>query len=241
MPDPAVSLRDLSKRFGNFTAVDRITFDVEAGEIFGFLGANGAGKSTTIRMLCGILRPSSGRGIVGGVDLLESPEAVKPFIGYMSQKFSLYDGLTVEENLDFFAGIYQVANRRMAVEKALVSSGLAGMHRKLTGSLPVGWKQQLSLAASVMHEPRILFLDEPTSGVDPLTRRRFWHTIRDMADAGATVFVTTHYMTEAEYCDRLAIMKAGRVIALGSPQELKRVASVDTLDDVFVALARDGT
>jgi len=240
MPDPTVSLLNLSKRFGDFTAVDRITFDVEAGEIFGFLGANGAGKSTTIRMLCGILRPSSGRGTVGGIDILESPEAVKPFIGYMSQKFSLYDGLTIRENLDFFAGIYRVPNHREAVEKALERSGLTDMRDILTGTLPVGWKQQLSLAASVMHGPRILFLDEPTSGVDPMTRRRFWQAIRDMADAGTTVFVTTHYMTEAEYCDRLAIMKAGRVIALGSPEALKRSASVETLEDVFLALAKDG-
>jgi ABC-2 type transport system ATP-binding protein len=240
MPDPTVSLLNLSKRFGDFTAVDCITFDVEAGEIFGFLGANGAGKSTTIRMLCGILRPSSGQGIVGGIDILKSPEAVKPFIGYMSQKFSLYDGLTIRENLDFFAGIYRVPNHREVVEKALERSGLTAMRDKLTGTLPVGWKQQLSLAASVMHEPRILFLDEPTSGVDPMTRRKFWQAIRDMADAGTTVFVTTHYMTEAEYCDRLAIMKAGRVIALGSPNELKRRVSVETLEDVFLALAKDG-
>jgi ABC-2 type transport system ATP-binding protein len=240
MPDPVVSLHDLSKRFGDFTAVDRVTFDVKVGEIFGFLGANGAGKSTTIRMLCGILRPSSGRGIVGGIDILESPEAVKPFLGYMSQKFSLYDGLTVIENLDFFAGIYRVPNHREAVETALENSGLRAMRGKLTGALPAGWKQQLSLAASVMHKPRILFLDEPTSGVDPMTRRRFWQTIRDMADAGKTVFVTTHSMTEAEYCDRLAIMKAGKLIALGSPNDLKRSASVDTLGDVFLALVRDG-
>jgi ABC-2 type transport system ATP-binding protein len=237
MAEPAVVLLNLSKKFGSFTAVDSISFTVNKGEIFGFLGANGAGKSTTIRMLCGILKPSMGRGIVGGVDISETPEKVKPFIGYMSQKFSLYNDLTVEENLNFFAGIYRVKNRETAIGNALEKAGLTGKSKKLTGSLPVGWKQQLSLASAVMHKPAILFLDEPTSGVDPVTRRKFWETIRVMAQDGTTVFVTTHYMMEAEYCDRLAIMRAGKVIALGTPGDLKKDASAETLEDVFIALS----
>jgi len=237
MAEPAVLLEHLTMRFGSFTAVDDVSFRVFPGEIFGFLGANGAGKSTTIRMLCGILRPTSGRGIVGGVDITVDPEAVKPFIGYMSQRFSLYDDLTVRENLDFYAGIYGVPDRRAAVRTALAAAGLAETENRLTGSLPVGWKQQLSLAAAVMHGPRILFLDEPTSGVDPVTRRSFWKAIRAMAGRGTTVFVSTHYMTEAEYCDRLAVMRAGRIMAIGSPEELRREASADSLEDVFLSLA----
>ena len=236
--EPAVTLRNLTKKFGDFTAVDNISFTVNKGEIFGFLGANGAGKSTTIRMLCGILRPTKGRGIVGGVDISKTPELVKPFIGYMSQKFSLYDDLTIEENLNFFAGIYGVEDRKAAVNKAIKSAGLTGKERKMTGSLPVGWKQQLSLASAVMHSPGILFLDEPTSGVDPITRRRFWETIRAKSDEGTTVFVTTHYMLEAEYCDRLSIMRAGKVIAIGSPGELKQKNKKDSLEDVFVSLVQ---
>lgn len=240
MAESAVVLENLTKKFGDFTAVDNISFSVSKGEIFGFLGANGAGKSTTIRMLCGILGPTSGRGVVGGVDIAKTPELVKPFIGYMSQKFSLYDDLTVEENLDFFAGIYGVKNRKETIHKALHNAGLSGVGKKITGSLPVGWKQQLSLASAVMHKPTILFLDEPTSGVDPITRRKFWETIRFLAEDGTTVFVTTHYMMEAEYCDRLAIMQAGKVIALGSPSELKQKISADTLEDVFVTLMQGG-
>jgi len=236
--DHAVTLENLTRKFGDFTAVDDVSFSVNRGEIFGFLGANGAGKSTTIRMLCGILKPTSGRGIVGGVDISRAPEKVKTFIGYMSQKFSLYDDLTVEENLNFFAGIYGVKNRKDAVNRAIESAGLAGREKKMTGSLPVGWKQQLSLASAVMHNPDILFLDEPTSGVDPVSRRKFWETIRAKSDDGTTVFVTTHYMMEAEYCDRLSIMRAGRVIALGSPDELKRSNGRDTLEDVFVSLVQ---
>ncbi len=240
MAEPAVVLENLTKKFGDFTAVDNISFIVGKGEIFGFLGPNGAGKSTTIRMLCGILRPTSGRGVVGGVDITKTPEQVKSFIGYMSQKFSLYDDLTIEENLDFFAGIYRVQNRETVIRNALEMAGLSGKGRIITGSLPVGWKQKLSLASAVMHKPSILFLDEPTSGVDPLTRRKFWETIRSLATDGTTVFVTTHYMMEAEYCDRLAIMQAGRVIAMGSPAELKRNTSTDTLEDVFVTLVQGG-
>ena len=233
---PAVTIEHLSKKFGDFTAVDNISFTVNRGEIFGFLGANGAGKSTTIRMLCGILKPTSGTGIVGGVDISKTPEDVKTFIGYMSQKFSLYDDLTIEENLNFFAGIYGVKNRKMAVTRAIESAGLTGKEKKITGSLPVGWKQQLSLASAVMHNPSILFLDEPTSGVDPITRRKFWETIRAKSNEGTTVFVTTHYMMEAEYCDRLSIMRAGKVIAIGTPDELKHINRKDSLEDVFVSL-----
>ncbi len=236
MAEPAVMLQDLCKKFGSFTAVDNISLTVKKGEIFGFLGANGAGKSTTIRMLCGILKPTSGRGVVGGVDITETPEKVKSFIGYMSQKFSLYNDLTIRENLEFYAGIYGVANREEAIEKAIESAGLSGKGNKLTGDLPVGWKQQLSLASAVMHNPEILFLDEPTSGVDPVSRRKFWETIRDKADGGTTVFVTTHYMLEAEYCDRISIMQKGRVIAMGSPEDLKKQQKKNTLEDVFISL-----
>ena len=239
MSEFAVTIENLTKKFGSFTAVDNISFTVNKGEIFGFLGANGAGKSTTIRMLCGILKPTSGRGIVGGVDISKTPEKVKPFIGYMSQKFSLYDDLTIEENLNFFAGIYGVKNRSQAVNKAIKSAGLEGKEKKMTGSLPVGWKQQLSLASAVMHKPEILFLDEPTSGVDPISRRKFWETIRAKSDEGTTVFVTTHYMMEAEYCDRLSIMRAGKVIALGSPGELKQKNKKESLEDVFISLVQE--
>ena len=229
----------LTKKFGDFTAVDDISFTVNKGEIFGFLGANGAGKSTTIRMLCGILKPTSGRGIVGGVDISKTPEKVKTFIGYMSQKFSLYDDLTIQENLNFFAGIYGVKDRKAAVKRAVISAGLTGKEKKITGSLPVGWKQRLSLASALMHEPAILFLDEPTSGVDPITRRKFWETIRSISQKGTTVFVTTHYMLEAEYCDRLSIMRAGKVIALGTPGELKQMNHKNSLEEVFVSLVQE--
>jgi ABC-2 type transport system ATP-binding protein len=234
--EKAVVLENLTKRFGDFTAVDSVSLSVDRGEVFGFLGANGAGKSTTIRMLCGILKPTSGRGIVGGVDIAEKPELVKEFIGYMSQRFSLYDDLTVRENLEFYAGIYKVPSMERAIEEALDRSGLQGVEKRLTGSLPAGWKQRLSLSASVMHRPAILFLDEPTSGVDPNARRAFWQTIRGMSEGGTTVFVTTHYMLEAEYCDRLSVMSEGRMIALGSPDELKNSQGKGSLEEVFISL-----
>lgn len=236
MAEPAVVLQNLSRKFGDFTAVDKISLTVNKGEIFGFLGANGAGKSTTIRMLCGILKPTSGKGLVGGVDITETPEKVKAFIGYMSQKFSLYNDLTIRENLEFYAGIYSAASRKEAIEKAMESAGLSGRGNKLTGDLPVGWKQQLSLASALMHSPEILFLDEPTSGVDPISRRKFWETIREKADRGTTVFVTTHYMLEAEYCDRISIMQRGHMIAMGSPENLKKQQRKNTLEDVFISL-----
>ncbi len=221
----AVELRELSKRFGAFTAVDRVSLRVNEGEIFGFLGANGAGKSTTIRMLCGLLRPTSGTGLVLGIDVAKDPEGVKRRIGYMSQRFSLYDDLTVAQNLRFFGGVYGLEGTlgREREAWAVQMAGLEGKEHRLTGELPGGWKQRLALACAVMHRPRVVFLDEPTSGVDPISRRRFWRLIDEMAASGVTVFVTTHYLDEAEYCDRLALIHAGRLVALGEVAELKRV------------------
>jgi ABC-2 type transport system ATP-binding protein len=219
----AVTVRDLTRRFGAFLAVDHVTFDVEPGEIFGFLGSNGAGKSTTIRMLCGLLKPSSGAATVGGIDVTRDPERVKRRIGYMSQKFSLYELLTVEENLTFFGGLYGLDNRRLAERRAFAveMAGLAGREQSLTRDLAGGWRQRLALGCSIMHEPSILFLDEPTGGVDPVSRRQFWALINDLSSRGVTVFVTTHYLDEAEYCHRLALMHAGRIAALGTVAELK--------------------
>jgi ABC-2 type transport system ATP-binding protein len=220
---PAVEVNDLVKRFGDFVAVDHVSFSVRRGEIFGFLGPNGAGKSTTIRMLCALLLPTSGRAMVGGLDLAVSAEAVRKNIGYMSQRFSLYDDLTVAENIDFFSGIYQVPAGRRAERKeyVLAMSDLRDRRDTMTRLLPGGLKQRLALGCAILHQPPILFLDEPTSGVDPIARRTFWSLIYQLSDEGHTVFVSTHYMDEAEYCHRLALMYRGRIIALGSPQELK--------------------
>ncbi len=219
----AVSVENLSRVFGSFVAVDSISFDVPKGEIFGFLGPNGAGKSTTIRMLCGLLTPSSGKGKVAGFDIFKKPEQIKQHIGYMSQKFSLYDDLTVEENIHFYGGIYGLKGDAMEKRKAwaMEMAGLADHQKSMTRILSAGWKQRLALACAILHEPPIIFLDEPTSGVDPLSRRRFWDMIYSMADKGITVFVTTHYMEEAEYCDRIALIYRGRMIAMGTPMELK--------------------
>jgi ABC-2 type transport system ATP-binding protein len=220
----SVEVVNLVKRFGDFTAVDRISFTTRRGEIFGFLGPNGAGKSTTIRMLCGLLRPTAGQAIVAGYDVSRQPEAVRQNIGYMSQKFSLYNDLTVLENLRFFAGMYNVP-RAVADERirwALRMAGLEGRESQLTGTLPGGWKQRLALGSAVLHKPPIVFLDEPTSGVDPISRRNFWELIHRMAAEGVTVFVTTHYMDEAEYCNRLVLIDRGRIAAEGTPSELKR-------------------
>lgn len=219
----AVRTLGLTRRFGNFVAVDHITFEVPRGEIFGFLGPNGAGKSTTIRMLCGLLEPSEGQGTVAGFDVRRQPEQIKKHIGYMSQKFSLYEDLTVEENIDFYGGIYGLSGARLAPRKdwAVEMSGLKDHRNSLTAVLSGGWKQRLALACAILHEPPILFLDEPTSGVDPLSRRRFWDLIYELAERGVTVFVSTHYMEEAEYCDRLALIYRGKMVALGSPLELK--------------------
>lgn len=220
----AVEIERLVKRFGEFTAVDGISLTVERGEIFGFLGPNGAGKSTTIRMLCGLLTPTSGRASVGGFDVATQPEDIRRNIGYMSQRFSLYDDLLVEENIDFFAGIYGVPRERRSARKEYVLglAGLGGRRRAMTSELAGGWKQRLALGCAIVHEPPILFLDEPTSGVDPIARRSFWDLIYELSSAGHTVFVSTHYMDEAEYCHRLALMYRGRIVALGSPAELKR-------------------
>ncbi len=223
-PELAVSVRDLVRRFGDFVAVDRVSFDVAAGEVFGFLGPNGSGKSTTIRMLTGLLVPSGGSGRVAGFDIVSESQRIKDVIGYMSQKFSLYEDLTVGQNLDFYAGIYRVPKDRKPARKrwALEMAGLLGREASLTRELAGGWRQRLALACAVLHEPRILFLDEPTSGVDPVSRRAFWDLIRTLARDGVTVFVTTHYMDEAEYCDRLALIHQGRKIAEGTPEQLKR-------------------
>ena len=222
---PAVTVRELTRRFGAFLAVDRVSFDVEYGEIFGFLGSNGAGKSTTIRMLCGLLRPSSGSATVGGIDVGRDPEGVKRRIGYMSQRFSLYELLTVDENITFFGGLYGLDNSRIAERRGFVleMAGLNGREKTLTRDLAGGWRQRLALGCAILHEPSILFLDEPTGGVDPVSRRQFWQLIDRLSAQGVTVFVTTHYLDEAEHCHRLALMHAGRIAALGSVAELKHV------------------
>ena len=219
----AVEVENLVRKFGSFTAVDHISLRVGKGEIFGFLGPNGAGKSTTIRILCGLLTPSAGRAFVGGLDVAAEPEKVRGIIGYMSQKFSLYDDLTVQQNIDFFAGLYGVPRklRRERREYALETAGLKERRDALTGILAGGFKQRLALVCAILHDPPVLFLDEPTSGVDPIARAAFWDLIRDMAGSGHTIFVSTHYMDEAEYCHRLALMYQGRVIALGAPAELR--------------------
>ncbi|WP_236025764.1 ABC transporter ATP-binding protein [Geomonas azotofigens] len=220
---PTVVVRDLVKRFGDFVAVDNISLEASPGEIFGFLGPNGAGKSTTIRMLCGLLRPTSGQAMVAGLDVAHEPERVRQNIGYMSQKFSLYNDLKVIENLRFFAGMYSVATAELKerIGWAIDMAGLTGREQLLTGTLPAGWKQRLALGCAVLHRPPIVFLDEPTSGVDPISRRLFWELIHRMAVDGVTVFVTTHYMDEAEYCNRLVLIDRGRIVASGSPLELK--------------------
>jgi len=221
---PAVRLQNLVKRFGTFTAVDNVTLDVARGEIFGFLGPNGAGKSTTIRILCGLMAPTSGTAMVGGFDVGTQAEEIKRRIGYMSQKFSLYDDLTVSENIEFFAGVYNVPPEKFAERRDFVleMASLEDKRDTKTTLLSGGWKQRLALGCAILHEPPILFLDEPTSGVDPIARRSFWELIYRLSDAGHTIFVTTHYMDEAEYCHRIALMYGGRTIALGSPAELKK-------------------
>jgi ABC-2 type transport system ATP-binding protein len=221
--EPSVVVENLTKRFGSFVAVDNISFQARRGEIFGFLGPNGAGKSTTIRILCGLLRPTQGRARVAGINVAAQPEAVRQRIGYMSQKFSLYNDLNVAENLRFFAGLYSVPSKDMPERMAwaLRMAGLEGRDQTLTGALAVGWKQRLALGCAVLHRPPIVFLDEPTSGVDPVSRRQFWELIQQMVGEGITVFVTTHYMDEAEYCNRLVLIDRGRIVAMGTPTELK--------------------
>jgi ABC-2 type transport system ATP-binding protein len=232
-----VTIENLVKRFGSFTAVDNVTLDIYRGEIFGFLGPNGAGKSTTIRILCGLLAPTSGRATVAGFDVGREPESVRRNIGYMSQKFSLYDDLTVEENINFFSGIYGVPKDLRPERKrhVLEMAGLTERRASLTSVLSGGWKQRLALGCAILHSPPILFLDEPTSGVDPLARRSFWDLIYDFSAAGQTIFVTTHYMDEAEYCHRIALMYRGRMVALGSPRDLKKDLDARSMEEVFVA------
>jgi ABC-2 type transport system ATP-binding protein len=221
----AITVRDLTRRFGSFTAVDRISFDVREGEIFGFLGANGAGKSTTIRMLCGLLKPTSGIATIGGVDVSRNPEGVKQRIGYMSQKFSLYEMLTVDQNIRFFGAMYGLNDDQIAVRRKFVigMAGLAGRENTKARDLAGGWRQRLALGCAILHEPRIVFLDEPTGGVDPVSRRQFWRLIEDLARSGVTILVTTHYLDEAEHCHRIAIINAGRLAAMGSSRELKQI------------------
>lgn len=236
----AIEVRGLTRRFGAFTAVDAITFDVREGEVFGFLGANGAGKTTAIRMLTGLLAPSGGQATVAGFDVLRRPEDVRRRIGYMSQRFSLYDDLTVGENVTLFGGIYGLTDTeiRDRGRSMLAELGLERARDQRVAALPLGWKQKLAFAVALLHQPGVVFLDEPTSGVDPITRRQFWEMIYATAAAGTTVFVTTHYLDEAEYCDRVSIMVDGRIGALGTPAELKRQFGAATLDEVFVRLAR---
>ena len=236
----AIDATDLTRTFGRFVAVDRITFDVRAGEVFGFLGANGAGKTTAIRMLTGLLAPSSGRATVAGFDVLTQAERVKRSIGYMSQRFSLYEDLTIRENITLYGGIYDLDDRTIAdrTDRLLTRLGLERQADDFVRAVPLGWRQKLAFSVALLHEPRIVFLDEPTSGVDPITRRQFWELIYEAASAGTTVLVTTHYMDEAEYCDRISIMVNGRLGALGTPSDLKRQFGVASIDDLFVRLAR---
>jgi ABC-2 type transport system ATP-binding protein len=237
---PAIEAHDLTRRFGNFVAVDRITFDIRAGEVFGFLGANGAGKTTVIRMLTGLLAPTSGRAIVAGHDVLRETERVKRDIGYMSQRFSLYEDLTVRENIQLYGGIYDLRDReiRERTSRMLARLGLEEAADEFVRAIPLGWRQKLAFSVAMLHEPHVVFLDEPTSGVDPITRRQFWELIYGAAARGTTILVTTHYMDEAEYCDRISIMVGGRIVALGTPAELKRQFDAASIDDLFVRLAR---
>lgn len=239
--EPIIRVRELSKRFGGFTAVDRITFDVARGEIFGFLGANGAGKTTAMRMLCGLSYPTSGSGTVAGFDIAREGELIKRHIGYMSQRFSLYDDLTVMENIRLYGGIYGLSRREILRRTAALLERLdfrAERHTRV-GRLPLGWKQKLAFSVATLHRPQVVFLDEPTGGVDPVTRRQFWELIYEAAAEGTTLFVTTHYMDEAEYCSRVSIMVDGQIRALGAPAELKRRYGARTMDEVFRMLARE--
>ena len=236
----AVEARELTRAFGAFVAVDRVTFSVAPGEVFGFLGANGAGKTTAIRMLTGLLAPTSGSARVAGFDVATQPDAVKKRIGYMSQRFALYDDLTVGENVTFYGGVYGLSDREIGERKRamLARLGVEHLERERVARLPLGWKQKLAFSVALLHAPEVVFLDEPTGGVDPVTRRQFWELIYEAAAAGTTVFVTTHYMDEAEYCDRVSIMVAGRIAALGTPGELKAEFGAASVDEVFVRLAR---
>lgn len=235
--EPAIVARDLTRRFGNFTAVDHISFEVASGEVFGFLGANGAGKTTAIRMLTGLLAPTAGEARVAGLDLKTQTEDIRRRIGYMSQRFSLYEDLTVLENIALYGGIYGLTDKQIKDRSSAMLQTL-GLSDDLVGRLPLGWKQKLAFSVALLHEPAIVFLDEPTGGVDPITRRQFWEMIYAAATRGTTVFVTTHYMDEAEYCDRISIMVDGRIATMGTPLELKEKWNVPSIDELFVRLAR---
>lgn len=238
-----IEIENLTKRFGSFSAVDNISFSVERGEIFGFLGANGAGKTTAMRMLCGLLKPTSGKGVVAGYDINRQSEKIKASIGYMSQKFALYEDLKVWENIRLYAGIYGVpeAEAKERTEVLLEELGFKEERETFVKSLPLGWRQKLAFSVSIFHNPGIVFLDEPTGGVDPITRRQFWEMIYKASERGITIFVTTHYMDEAEYCDRVSIMVDGRIDALDTPRALKREFSASSMDEVFRKLARKAT
>lgn len=235
MNDSAIQVRDLTRKFGAFTAVDRISFAVERGEIFGFLGANGAGKSTTIRMMCGLLTPTSGTALIDGVDVSRDPEEVKRRIGYMSQKFSLYEALTVEQNIRFFGALYGLNDAQIATRMKFVveMAGLAGREQTRAKDLAGGWRQRLALGCAILHEPRIVFLDEPTGGVDPVSRRQFWRLIEDMSRAGVTILVTTHYLDEAEHCHRIAIVNAGKLAAMGTSRQLKDIFAKRPILEIY--------
>ena len=235
-----ITAKDLTKKFGAFTAVDKISFEVQKGEIFGFLGANGAGKTTAMRMLCGLSLPSSGEATVAGYDVYKENELIKKNIGYMSQKFSLYEDLTIKENIRFYAGIYGLTDKEIKDRGAelLDRLGITAEAKTFVGSLPLGWKQKLAFSVAVIHRPKIVFLDEPTGGVDPVTRRQFWDLIYEAADRGITAFVTTHYMDEAEYCGRVSVMVDGRIDAFDTPANLKKQFSVNSMNEVFYQLAR---
>jgi ABC-2 type transport system ATP-binding protein len=241
MSEIVISVRNLTKRFSNFTAVNNISFDVYRGEIFGFLGANGAGKTTAMRMLCGLSYPTSGSGTVAGFDIMREGEMIKRHIGYMSQRFSLYNDLTVSENIKLFAAIYGLSkqNTGKRTDELLARLNFSSERNTLVGSLPLGWKQKLSFAIAAVHRPEVVFLDEPTSGVDPITRRQFWEMIYEAAEGGTTIFVTTHYMDEAEYCSRVSIMVDGEVRALDTPARLQQQFTAESMNEVFRTLARN--